>query len=130
MQYGFGSANVAHAASVVSIAEHSPEPPKVRVAGITQRYQNGSKTPLTALEAINLQIQAGIRKGGSSGNTHHLFGMWRGDDRSVQAVAGKTCPVPLLFPEEAAGLPAGTGQLSVIAPAQAWPPRISQWPSA
>ena len=59
IQYGFGSAGVRKAGSVISITERSPEPPKVSVRGITQRYQNGNKTPLIALEDINLQIQAG-----------------------------------------------------------------------
>lgn len=55
----YRSEDASHAGSVVSIAEHAPEPAKVRVAGITQRYQNGSKTPLTALEDIHVQIRAG-----------------------------------------------------------------------
>ncbi len=59
VQHGFGVAAALRSASVVAIDEHLSEPPKVHLQGITLRYQNGSKTPLTALEDINLSIAAG-----------------------------------------------------------------------
>lgn len=59
VQHGFGTLAAIRAASVISIDEGLPTTPKVRLRGITQRYVNGNKTPLTALEDINLEIQAG-----------------------------------------------------------------------
>ena len=59
VHHGFGAAAVARVAPVVPIDEAPLGPPKVRLEGITQRYQNGSKTPLTAIENINLEIHAG-----------------------------------------------------------------------
>ncbi len=56
--HGFRAA-AARASEVVCIDEPLQAPPKVRLQGITQRYQNGHKTPLTAIENINLDIQAG-----------------------------------------------------------------------
>jgi NitT/TauT family transport system ATP-binding protein len=56
--HGFRAA-AARASEVVCIDESLQAPPKVRLQGITQRYQNGHKTPLTALENINLDIHAG-----------------------------------------------------------------------
>ncbi|HZU42707.1 MAG TPA: ABC transporter ATP-binding protein [Terriglobales bacterium] len=58
VHHGFGAA-AARASQVVCIDEAPLGPPKVRLEGITQRYQNGSKTPLTAIENINLDIHAG-----------------------------------------------------------------------
>ena len=52
-------AAAARASQVVCIDEAPLGPPKVRLEGITQRYQNGNKTPLTAIENINLDIHAG-----------------------------------------------------------------------
>ena len=56
--HGFRAA-AASASQVVRIDEAPLGPPKLRLEGITQRYQNGNKTPLTAIENINLDIQAG-----------------------------------------------------------------------
>jgi sulfonate transport system ATP-binding protein len=59
VHHGFGAAAVARVAPVIAIDEAPLGPAKVRLEGITQRYQNGSKTPLTAIENINLEIHAG-----------------------------------------------------------------------
>jgi NitT/TauT family transport system ATP-binding protein len=56
VQHAFAAAV---ASPVVCIDEAPLGRPKVRLEGITQRYQNGSKTPLTAIENINLEIHAG-----------------------------------------------------------------------
>lgn len=58
VQHELGAA-AARASQVVCIDEAPLGPPKVRLEGITQRYQNGNKTPLTAIENINLDIHAG-----------------------------------------------------------------------
>ena len=37
---------------------------------------------------------------GESGDAHHLFRMWRGDNRSLQAHAEQACALPFLLPEK------------------------------
>ncbi len=57
--HGFGTAAALRPAPVVAIDQPFSGPPKVQLRNITLRYQNGSKTPLTALEDISLAIEAG-----------------------------------------------------------------------
>ena len=50
------------------------------------------------------QCKAKRARGGSkvrSGDPDHLLGVWRGDDRSVQADPGQAGALPLLLPEAA-----------------------------